>query len=129
MHVDVAVVVVAQLRRGDAEAGQDHGRADVDGLAREVRREQEVLAHRQRLAVDGQRRRARIDLRRAHRHRLHRRLQSRCVELRAHVLGRHFVSARARLAPFQRVVGEEPHVRGDGVRGDDEREQSTEHGA
>jgi hypothetical protein len=133
-HVDGRVVVVPEVGRDDAEAGEDDWRVDL-ARAFESGVDQHVLAVRERRSVDGERRLCGIEEKGAEPHLVKvraavaGRLRANGLELRRDVRGRDVVAARAGLAPFQRVTREKVHVGADGVRSDGEEEcERGDHG-
>jgi hypothetical protein len=132
--VDVGVVVVAELGGDDAEAGEDDGRLDAArGLVAGV--DEDVLAVLERAAIDRERGVCGVEERGLHadvlkvRAAVAGRLRADGLELRGDVCGRDVVAARAGLAAFDRVAGEEVDVGADRVRGNgqDERECGGDH--
>jgi hypothetical protein len=125
LHVQAGVVVAAAFRRDDAVADEDQRRGDRGLRLAGLGRRKVVLAEHQgaRLAIGAgvgdaalvgravgrQGHLLQVGAVVAGRLDVHQRV------LRSHVLGGDVVAARAGLAAFQQVVGQEAHVRLDGV--------------
>src|SRR6266851_3638363 len=108
-----------QLRRGDAEAGEDDRRGDFARGAQKIRARNDVFANGQRRTADSERRLILQKLRDAKGDRLLRCLQSDGGELRGDIPRADVVATRSWLAAFEQVTREKSDVRRDGVRQND----------
>jgi hypothetical protein len=126
-RVEAGIIVMIELRRGEAEAGEDERRRDRVALLRERRRDRHLDAVAEGLAgarqVEGQRAAARpvgpllegdaLEEAAARR----RALEAQSGELLGDILGGDLMAAGAGLAAFEQVVGEERHVGPDALLG------------
>ena len=121
--VDAGVVVAAELRRHDAEAGEDCRRVDIDDVAREVGLDEDVDLRCEgddaAVVVDGHRgtigdqaRRAEVDFLKV-RIAVAGGVETEGGELRRDVVRAELETAAAGLAPFEQVAGQEADVRRD----------------